>query len=410
MTGIDLRVAGDESSCRSTADALSTLGEGITRGVTSFYTARSESESLWSGTAGDAFRERMGPGARHADDVADHTRAAGQALHAFADDLATVKSRMNQAREIAASASLTVDGDTIEEPHAPPPTGEPALMIPEAARAQQSFQRQQYAYYQAQQAVTEARALERNAHNALEQKMNAWQTMLQDASDQKAWLIVGSGAGVVGTAITRADKWAEVAQTRSEQARIWRSVADRLKDPYGISRTAAQAGVYEQDAAKFEKLLKSDSRLAFGLRGTKVGDLLSGNLEELPKIGEKLGVIGEKIPVVGAVLAVGQTIYDSRHDKSVGEVAQYAGADLGGFLAGTAATEGTLAGAAAIGLSGGPVTLAAVGVGVGVAYGVGEVVNHWPEISHWAGHTASDIGHGVANAGHAVGHFFSGVF
>ncbi|MEW2501498.1 MULTISPECIES: hypothetical protein [unclassified Amycolatopsis] len=55
-------------------------------------------------------------------------------------------------------------------------------------------------------------------------------------------------------------------------------------------------------------------------------------------------------------------------------------------------------------------TLAAVGIGVGVAYGVGEVVNHWPEISHGAGDTAQDIGHGVENAGKAVGHFFSSIF
>lgn len=79
-------------------------------------------------------------------------------------------------------------------------------------------------------------------------------------------------------------------------------------------------------------------------------------------------------------------------------------------MAGTAATEGALALAGTVGLAGGPVTLAAVGIGIGVAYGVGEVVNDWPEISHCAGDTATDIGHGVENAGNAVGNFFSSIF
>jgi ABC-type transporter Mla subunit MlaD len=242
--------------------------------------------------------------------------------------------------------------------------------------------------------------------------MNAWQTMLKDAGDQKYWLVAGVTTGTVGTAIAKADKWAEVARARTEQAQIWRSVADKLKDPYDISRTAAQAGVYEKDAAKFEQLVKSDRTLTAGLSGTKIGDLLKANLNDVTGVAGKLGSVAEKVPVVGGLLAAGQTVYDVMHDnnKSAGAIAQHVGADMGGFVAGTAATEGAMALAATIGVAGGPVTLAAVGIGVGVAYGVGEVVNHWPEISHWAGDTAGDIGHGVENATKAVGNFFSSVF
>ncbi|NKQ59056.1 hypothetical protein HFP15_40060 [Amycolatopsis sp. K13G38] len=236
--------------------------------------------------------------------------------------------------------------------------------------------------------------------------------MLKDASDQKYWLAAGVTTGVVGAAINKANKWAEIAQTRTEQAQIWRNVADRLKDPYDISRTAAQAGAYEQDAAKFENLLKSDSTLTAGLRGTKIGDLLKASVDDIPGVAGKLGSVAEKIPVVGGLLAIGQTGYDivDDKDKSAGAIAKHVGADMGGFVAGTAATEGALALAGTVGLAGGPVTLAAVGIGVGVAYGVGEVVNHWPEISHWAGGVATDVGHGVENAGKAVGHFFSSIF
>jgi hypothetical protein len=153
-------------------------------------------------------------------------------------------------------------------------------------------------------------------------------------------------------------------------------------------------------------------RLTAGLRGTKIGSLLEANVNTYAEFGGKLGSVAEKIPIVGGVLALGQTGYDvlTDKDKSAGAVAKHVGADMGGFVAGTAATEGALALAGTVGLAGGPVTLAAVGIGVGVAYGVGEVVNHWPEISHWAGDTAQDIGHGVENAGKAVGHFFSSIF
>ena len=415
---IDLKVAGDENSCRATAQQLTSLADGIHNGGTAFHTARSESENLWHGSAGDAFRDRMQPIGQHTDDIANQSRTAGQALHEFADDLTTVKARMNQARQIAQSAGLLVNGDSIADAKAPPPVQGPApsggqpAMTPEVAQARADSQRQQQAYQQAQQTVSDARKLEQNAHNELERKMTAWQTMLKDASDQKYWLVAGVGTGSVGTAIARANKWAEVAQARGEQAQIWRSVADRLKDPYDISRSAAQAGVYEKDAAKFESLLKSDSTLTAGLRGTKIGDLLKASVDDIPGVTGKLGSVAEKIPVVGGLLALGQTGYDiaADKDKSVGAVAKHVGADMGGFVAGTAATEGALALAGTVGLAGGPVTLAAVGIGIGVAYGVGEVVNHWPEISHWAGDTASDIGHGVENAGKAVGHFFSSIF
>nr|WP_297537470.1 SAV_915 family protein [Amycolatopsis sp.] len=138
---------------------------------------------------------------------------------------------------------------------------------------------------------------------------------------------------------------------------------------------------------------------------------IAAPVEELENL-KPLAGFDVKVPVVGGLLATGQTVYDVMNDdnKSAGAIAQHVGADMGGFVAGTAATEGAMALAATIGVAGGPVTLAAVGIGIGVACGVGEVVNHWPEISHWAGDTASDVGHGVENATKAVGNFFSSVF
>ncbi len=415
---IDLKVVGDENSCRSAADQLMSLADGITQGGTAFHTARSESETLWTGQAGDAFRARMQPAGEKTDDVADSSRTAAQNLHAFADDLTTVKARMTQARNIAASAGLTVNGDTIADPVAPPsppaqpsaPGGNSSAPNPGAVQAQQDYQRQQAAFQQARETVSDARKLEQSAHNTLEQKMNAWDTMLKDAADQRCWIAAGAVTGMVGTAISQADKWGKIASARNAQVELFKRIAANAEDPFEEAAAARAAGVFEPGATKAQAALDGNLKWTEGLSGTKVGDVLSASLKDIPSIGSKLPEIAEKLPVVGGVIALGQTAWDSRNAKNPGDVAKAAGADLGGYVAGSLATEGTLAGFAAVGLAGGPVTLAAVGVGVGVAYGVGELVNHWPEVSHWAENTASDIGHGVSSAAHSVGHFFSSIF
>ncbi len=419
--GINIDVAGDENSCRAAAKSLTTLSQGIEAGGTSFHTALSESESDWQGQAGDAFRTRLQPVGQSVDTIASHTQTAAQALNSFADDLTTVKSRMNQARSIASSAGLTVNGTTIEEPTAPGPVqqstaGAQPAMTPQAAQAVRNYQTQQQAYQQVQQTVTEARTIETNAHNTLGQQMNAWQTMAKDAWDQKYWLVGGAATGIVGSEIDKADDWAEKAATRTEQAEVWQSVADKFKDPYYASQAARQAGVYEAEASDFDRLATSASHYTAGLQGSTLGNILKANMKTLFKLDGTLGDIAEKIPVIGVGASLFQTGYDiaTDKDKSPGEIAKHVGADMGGFVAGTAATEGALALAGTIGLAGGPVTLLAVGVGIGVAYGVGELVNHWPQIQHWGENTyntvSNDVSTGVSEATHAVGHFFSSIF
>lgn len=420
--GINIEVAGDENSCRAAAKSLTTMSQGIQGGGTSFHTAVSESETTWQGQAGDAFRNRLQPVSQSVDTIASHTQTAAQALNSFADDLTTVKSRMNQARGIATSAGLTINGNTIEAPTAPAavqgPTvgGGPVPMTPQAVQAQQAYTTQQQAYRQVQQTVAEARTIETNAHNTLGQQMNAWQTLATDAAQQAPWIIGGAGTGIVGTEIDKADGWAAQAETRGSQAKVWQAVADKLKDPYYASQAARQAGVYATEASSFESMANSASHYTAALRGTQIGNILKANVNDLAKLGGTLGKIAEKIPIVGAVAALGQTGYDiyTDPDKSTGSIVKHVGADMGGFVAGTAATEGVLAGALAVGLAGGPATLLAVGVGVGVAYGVGEVVNHWPEIQHWGENTyntvSNDVKTGLGDAAHAVGSFFSSVF
>ena len=104
------------------------------------------------------------------------------------------------------------------------------------------------------------------------------------------------------------------------------------------------------------------------------GALLPGSV--LPKLGELTskglpyaGAIGQKIPIAGVLVTSLQTASDLRDAQDFGDTTKIVAKDAGGFLAGTAATTLLLGSAA-----GGPATVAAVGVGILVAYGVGELI------------------------------------
>ncbi|MGH3869399.1 MAG: hypothetical protein ACRDQ4_25500 [Pseudonocardiaceae bacterium] len=407
MTSVDLRIAGDVQSCRDCATTLQSLGGGIISAATSFYRARSESETLWLGQGGDAFRDRMSPIATGTDQLADHTQAIGQALHAFADDLSTVRSRMDQARQVASDAGLAVNGDTIE--------------VPEML----SGDTQAAAYAEVSQTVAEARTLEAAAHDTLERKLTSWGSIVEDLQDQWYWLAASNTTGPVGAALAEANKWAPIAETRTKQLTVFKQIAAEAADPVEQAAAARVVGVFEKSETAALKAVSSNAKVGLGLGGSRAGNILVSNASRFFAEGSLLAKIGEKIPFVGLGIAVGQFGFEAAHAKDGGEVAKAAGADLGGFAAGSAATGGLLAGAAALSLAGGPATLVAVGVGVGVAYGVGYVVNHWGEIGNDAGaatdalghaaqatggalvHGAEAVDHAVGSAASSVGHFIS---
>jgi uncharacterized protein YukE len=409
MTSVDLRVAGDVQSCRDCATTLQSLGGGIINAATSFYRARSESETLWLGQGGDAFRDRMSPIATGTDQLADHTHEIGQALHAFADDLSTVHSRMDQARQVASDAGLAVNGDTIEAPQEPDQT-------------------QAAAYAEASQTVSEARTLETAAHDTLERKLTSWGSIVEDLQGQWYWLAASNTTGPVGAALAEANKWAPIAETRTKQLTVFKQIAAEAAGPFEEAAAARAVGVFEKSETAALKAVSSNAKVGLGLGGTKTSSVLASDASIFFSDGSKLAKIASKIPIVGLVITGAQFTVEALHAKDGGEVAQAAAADFGGFAAGSAATAGVLAGAAALGLAGGPVTLVAVGVGAGVAYGVGYVVNHWGEISNDVGaaadtlehtaqategaiiHSTEAVGDMVGSAASSVGHFISDIF
>ena len=123
---------------------------------------------------------------------------------------------------------------------------------------------------------------------------------------------------------------------------------------------------------------------------------MAANPGTLAADGSTLAKIGSKIPYLGAGITAGMYLKDG---TKTGEWGKSAIKDFGGFAAATVTTDAALAGAASLGLAGGPVTLGAVALGFGAAYGVGEVVDHW-----------DDITHGVSDAGKSVAHFAGELF
>ncbi|MHA6801390.1 WXG100 family type VII secretion target [Bounagaea algeriensis] len=114
--GINTFVEGDSGSCRETAAWLGTMSAGCHDIGTGIHRARSESESVWQGDAGEGFRDEMARNGADADELTEYFNRGKVALDTFADDLDTVRAKMRQAREVATQHGLNVTPTTIEHP------------------------------------------------------------------------------------------------------------------------------------------------------------------------------------------------------------------------------------------------------------------------------------------------------
>lgn len=398
---IDLHVDADETSCRQTAERLKQFADGLHQHATCFHRARSESEQAWRGQAAEAFRGGVRPAGQRTDEVVDHAHKASRTMHSLADDVRTVKSRMEQARHIATTAGLTVDGDLIHEPQAPAPgTPAPAPPAPSQpvtpAATDGDHEQQQHAFREAQQTTQEARQLEQRAHTRTKDDMNVFQQALNVVRNDTVWSIAAKATGTVGTAIAQADKWEKVAEDKKAKVTRWQALADKATDPYKEAQFTKRANELGHDANDATRAMGTNDRAGMRLRDTKAGRLIGANPGTLAEDGSTLAKIGGKIPYVGAAITTWQF---ANTGSKTGDWGKSAASNFGGFAAATVTTDGALAGAAALGMAGGPVTLGAVALGFGAAYGVGEVVDHW-----------GDITHGVSSAGKSVSHLAGKLF
>lgn len=375
---LDVRVEADPVSCRTAGEWLGGLSGGMRESVDTVRGVNGTSRDCWSGSTGDAFRERMTAAAREADRVAGATERFGVALRVFADDMDTVRSRMDLAREVAGSAGLPVDGDAI---------GEPGGMGKADAT-------QAAAYQEATTIVAEARQIETRAHTHLASSVatNAtdWSTSVLDKL-----------TGAVGAFYGQHLAWTKAAAKYERLAENWEYVFGTDALP-AETRLAAlsKASVAETKAAQALRYANSNhafvrflpDRMKRGLTAN-VGD----NIKDIRYL-NRLSIALEKVPYAGVLFTAAGVGLAGLEGQSMTQAAVKGGAE---FVAGTAATEGTLIGIEALGvasLAGGPATLIAVAAGIGVAWGVGEIVDHWGGITNGAKEAAS----GLYNAGQSV--------
>ncbi|WP_016692638.1 hypothetical protein [Rhodococcus rhodochrous] len=381
---LDTRVFGDPTSCYACADSLADLATGVNDRLKSARDGRAESEYEFRSPAGDAFRTTLDRVITGTTEAADQIDVIAAALRAFADGLATARSRMSQAEATAAEAGIPVEfglgiGDPIDV------DSNSYDIAPQVLRAKQIA-----AYETAAGLVADGRAVETAAHSALAEAMRGPTTILKDAEAQWEWLLAHTVGGYIVTTVSELSKWGNAAATRGATlARLRELAAEaaRLGDPYPEATAARAVRAFQGGADDAARFAAENSRLLAGLGDNKFVQLFGKNVDSFLPEGPALSKIGSKIPVVGLALTGWQTFHDVSNADDSTEAVEAVAKNVGGFVAGTVATELILASAA-----GGPVTLLAVGAGVGVAFGVGEVIEHWDDISGAAGSAARWVG------------------
>jgi uncharacterized protein YukE len=195
MASLNTQVAGDIGSVRGAAGGIGALGSGLDAAGAGFGSALSQSESQWSGGAGDAFRGKI-TSARQATRLAvTATHQVRDAMRAFANQMDQVQARMTQARSIAAGAGLAVSGNGIEQPK--PPAAPPNVCYSPSGAAREAtqfhaavakYKRQLAAYQKAEQIIKQARQEENQAHVALRNANDEAENLFTELKNNKYWI------------------------------------------------------------------------------------------------------------------------------------------------------------------------------------------------------------------------------
>ncbi|HEY9472827.1 MAG TPA: hypothetical protein VIS06_03130, partial [Mycobacteriales bacterium] len=318
---LDLRVDSDPASCRLVGEWLRGLAGGMRESVDGIDHARSLSETSWTGQTAEVFRDRMSAASREADRSAGATDRFGSALQVFADDIDTVRSRMDMARQVAGTGGLPVTDDEI---------GEPSGMGRADAR-------QVAAYQEATVIVAEARGVETTAHTTLASSVQA------NSADWSMKVLDGL-TGTVGALYGQHLAWVAKAARYERIADQWdRLLANTTLSTNGRLTALGKSARAELDAQKALSTASSNhTPIKFLPEWSKnglaanVGDSVR-NIRYLNKLSTAL----EKVPYAGLLFTAFGVGTAGLEGKSMTTAAVSGGAS---FAAGTLATEGALAG------------------------------------------------------------------
>ncbi|GAB3283551.1 WXG100 family type VII secretion target [Parasphingorhabdus pacifica] len=219
-------VEADPGSCREAARWLAKLHDGVHDLGTGLHKAESNSEAVWRGEAGEAFRELVSGNGGDADQVAEFLNRTKVAVEEFADTIATVTSRIDQARMVAQRGGLVVTPTTIEKPPKPgvelynPGPGADNDRSPEDRRILAAYQEKVDIWNEVLSTVRDARGEETEAHESLVSALKV-NNGLGDYLLPKGWawapMLTGaySGSHLTAKALTEA---AATSQARAEGA------------------------------------------------------------------------------------------------------------------------------------------------------------------------------------------------
>lgn len=360
---IDTRIEGNADSIRRAADWLRlNLQAGVYDCASQVYRARTQAESGWRGPASSAFQAKMSTAAKGTDSIAEDAGRLSQSFDHYADGLHTALLGMQRAREIARQSGLVVNGDTIEEPS-------PAPIVPQAQRiqAEEDYLRKVAAFKQAKNEADRAVSI-------LDEARRTAEAFWKDLAEKKYLHAADFTNGVAGDLI---------ALHRS----ILKKESTRLLDEAGTAEARYLASPGGSAESRFQEKLRFT-------RTMQAAELEA----EAATAGR---TVAGKLPVIGVGVAAAGVGYDIYEGKSPGK------AVFSGVV-------GTAGGILAASMVGGPVGLAAgAAVAGGVIAGLGAdwVYDHaMPEGAKRKIDDGLDaLGHGVGDAGRAVGDAFESI-
>ncbi len=418
---LDIEVQGDPASLRASAAWLRRLSEATHDAGTSARGAVSASESAWTGTAGDAFRARIGTAVTETDGMSRNNADAATALERHADDLDTVKARMNQAKGIALTAGLKADDKRICEPVGPPPavknlptdrppTEAEAREFSAAQSAMDDWNAQKKAFDECVRTVAEADRLEKDSQSAL----GGFFSGLADVATHPAALLsLDAVASATGAHIAARVPWLrEAADQYTHAASAARGMAARVTAAGGDRVPAwdfvRQAALAEREKAK---LTAEATRLVgrYGYPATFMQNVRSltamtvGN-PNVPGLSRGATVL-RSVPVVGVGLTAAGVIID------VIKKPTWENAVISTTAGGASLLASTAVGAAFAPLMlTGPAVLVPVGLGIATGVVVNWAVKKYGDdainLAKDAGgeikDVAKDVGKGAKNAGKGI--------
>lgn len=363
---IDTRVPGDPGAVRTAAAWLRDgLHTAVAAAADEAHRTRRDSEGVWSGGAGDAFRTRLGTAVGPADALGEDALGSARALERWAADLDSARAAMERARTLAVEAGLAVSGDVIEEPGLAPVA--PAGTDPARASA---------------------------AADVHAGRVTAWNAAVQQADE--AHRILRAGGEVLRSYANEVvGKWHLNATDFANG--VVGGLATQRRDAL-LARSAMLAAAAERARALY---LSSPGGSAVARRAGEIEFVTGNRAAALAREADGwIGTVVRRAPGIGVAITAAGIGYDISQGKPPGK------AIASGIVSGVAAFgAGALLAGAVVGA---PVWVAAAGA-VAVGVGVGMAVD-WA-YDEWVPQDVRDgIDNGIAAVGEGVGDAWDAVF